>query len=150
MSKSSYNSEECVESLNNIKNGLQIANKPISKKVLLECLKNCGLPSCSTFWIIFRNSGLIQEVSRGFYLFTDTKPINVKALDILKRRDYEYNKKYFTKRTKEPEAVEMVEEVEILGEVEEIQEMAVASAIALLKSKGYIIAKPVVSSLTIL
>ena len=66
------------------------------------------------------------------------------------RRYYEYNKKYFTKRTKEPEAVEMVEEVEILGEVEGIQEMAVASAIALLKSKGYIIAKPVVSSLTIL
>ena len=80
MSKKSFNPFDCIGPLNTAKQGIQMTERPFSKESMLTILKGCGLPTNSTFWSIFRNSGILQEVSKGKFMFASKEPIYVGTL----------------------------------------------------------------------
>lgn len=139
MSRKSFNPQECISQLNNVKAALQAAGKPFNSKTILESLKNCGLPSNATFWKVFRKSGILQEVSRGLYMFTSKEPIYVGALYTIKKKYAELAKHYSTKKPIETE--EESKEVIVPQEIE--PENTVEIAIRLLKEHGYKVYAPI-------
>lgn len=136
--KKSFDPAKCIIALNNIKSVLQLREKPISKSEMLKNLAQCGLPTNSTFWSVFRNSIIIEEVSKGMYKFRGKEPIHISALETVKRKYQEYHRKY-NKKVIKPEVQEVVPEKDIPNDKEETVKMA----IKLLKEQGYVILKPV-------
>lgn len=136
--KKSFDPAKCIIALNNIKSVLQLREKPISKSEMLKNLAQCGLPTNSTFWSVFRNSIIIEEVSKGMYKFRSKEPIHISALETVKRKYQEYHRKY-NKKVIKPEVQEVVPEKDIPNDKEETVKMA----IKLLKEQGYVILKPV-------
>lgn len=141
MSKRSFNPEQCISLLNNIKRGLQMTDRPFTKETMLNSLKSCGLPTNSTFWSVFRNSGIIQEVSKGKFVFTSKDPIYVGTLNTIKAKYKELSRRY-NNSNKKPEAPESKEEPK--DELPETDPLALTQfAIDLLKEQGYQIFAPV-------
>lgn len=140
MSKRSFNPEQCIGPLNNIKRGLQMTERPFTKETMLNSLKGCGLPTNSTFWSVFRNSGVIQEVSKGKFMFTSKDPIYVGTLNTIKTKYKELARRYNS--NKKPEVPESKEEPK--DELPENDPLTLTQfAIDLLKEQGYQIFAPV-------
>lgn len=143
MSKKSFNSELCIGPLNNVKRGLQMADRPFSKETMLNSLKSCGLPVNGTFWSVFRNSGIIQEVSKGYFMFTSKEPIYVGTLNAIKHKYQQLTRKYAQNNKRN----NIVEEAEVLtpevNTVNNNPDATIQSAINLLKENGYKIFAPV-------
>lgn len=138
--KKSFDPAKCIIALNNIKSVLQLREKPISKSEMLKNLAQCGLPTNSTFWSIFRNSIIIEEVSKGMYKFKGKEPIHISALETIKRKYQEYHRKY-NKKVIKPEVQEILPEKK-KDNVEE-KNTTIQSAINLLKEQGYVIFAPI-------
>lgn len=133
MRKNAFKSEEHIEALNNAKIALQMSERPFIKETLLKSFKGAGIPSNSNFWQVFRKSGLIQETSKGKFMFTSKDPIHVMKLHNIYK---EYQK--YIRRTKTE--VPKVETSEVVA-VESASD--IEQAISLLKEKGFQIFAPV-------
>ena len=137
MCKRSFNPEECIAALNDIKRSMQMTGRPFTKKAMLENLKRCGLPTNSTFWSVFRNSRILQEVSKGEFMFVSKDPIYVGVLKTLKEKYQELIRRYNNSNKKPPKE-------EFKDKLPETDSLAlIQSAIDLLKKQGYQIFKPV-------
>jgi hypothetical protein len=130
--------ENYIASLNTIKQSLQLQGDiPFSKERILKCLENCGLPSNATFWTAFRNSGVIQQTSRGMYKFYNREPIHVDTLKKIYRSYQNLINKYCNKKNKTAPLEETVSVEELSIETDEQR------AIKLLKNLGYVIFAPI-------
>lgn len=136
MSKRSFIPFDCIAALNTIKQGLQMKETPFSKETILTGLKNCNLPTNQVFWKVFRNSGLLQEVSKGKFMFTSKNPIHVSFLSDIKTEYqkllHKRNQKKEVQENKDAQTVELPKE-----------ESQITSAINLLKKNGYKILVPI-------
>lgn len=140
MSKQSFDPKECINALNGLKRGLQWKNRPIDRETLLNSLKSCGLPYNNNFWMAFRKSGIVKEVSKGQYLFTSKDDISVDTLYKIKSMYQDITRSY--KKSKEKPVHE--EAGELTDELPEDDPVAMTQfAIDLLKEQGYRIMKPV-------
>lgn len=135
MSRRCFDPKECIKALNTVKQSLQWKNQPFSKETILNALKNCGLPTHSNFWRVFRESGILQEVSKGQFMFTSKEPIVWTKLQEIKTKYQELARHYANKTS---EQVEIPKE-----EVPQSSKVTEQSAIDLLKGKGYKILKPI-------
>lgn len=128
----SFDPYNCIEALNNVKRAMQLTERPFTKESMIKSLKGCGLPTNPRFWSVFRKSGIIQEVSKGKFMFSSKEPIYVGTLIKIKSLYKE------TRSKKNKEIVPTVEpEVIVPKEETEIQK-----AITLLKENGYLIYAP--------
>lgn len=128
MSRKSFNPHDCIAALNTVKTAMQLEGKPFTKDKILTNLKNCGLPTNTKFWSTFRKSGLLQEVSKGQFMWMHQEPIFEGELAKIKT-------KYQDLRYKKPKEASTINEP--TKDVPDIQ-----SAIDLLKENGYLIFAP--------
>lgn len=135
MSKKSFNPHDCIGALNTAKQALVATERPFKKETLLSSFKGCGLPTNNVFWSAFRNSGLIQEVSKGKFMFTNKEPIFVGKLVNIKAKYQEIKRNY-----REP--IQKVESVEVVHQEEPKQNTNLQAAINLLKENGYLVFAP--------
>lgn len=138
MSKKSFDPHNCIAALNTVKRAMQLTGKPFSKEKMVSNLKNCGLPTSNEFWSAFRNSGVIQEVAKGQFMFTSKEPIFEGELVNIKVKYQELRSKYQKKSVK-PESV-VKSEPEIIPIVK--NDSKIQEAINLLKNHGYLIFAP--------
>ena len=135
MSKKSFNPFDCIGPLNTAKQGIQIAERPFSKESMLTTLKGCGLPTNSTFWSIFRNSGILQEVSKGKFMFASKEPIYVGTLIKIQNKYRELMRHYKNNSSKVPDT--------ICEKDFPKNNISIEEAIKLLKEQGYRILAPI-------
>ena len=98
--RKTFDPRDCISALNNAKQALQLKSSPFSKEVMLNSLKGCGLPINSRFWCVFRKSGILQEVSKGRFMFTSKDPIFIGKLDKIQKKYQEKNHHNSSKRKK--------------------------------------------------
>ena len=143
MSKKSFNPDECISALNSAKQALQMTERPFTKETVLKSLAGCGLPTNNTFWTAFRNSGILQEVSKGKFMFVSKEPIYVGALRGVKTRYHELQRRY-NRRKEEPKVEAPKQDEPVVEEVAKHDPQAMTQfAIDLLKEQGYQIFAPV-------
>ena len=143
-----FKPEECIAPLNTLKEGYQIRGGHITKKEILTGLHNCGLPTNGYFWSAFRKHGIVQEISRGKYVFVGKDPIYIgklRAIQNTYRQTYTtYQRNYVRKSSSEisPETIsESVPEL-ISSTCRRIKpQITEEQAIQFLKEKGYKIYK---------
>ena len=131
MGKHSFNPHDCIAKLNNIKRAMQMAERPFSKESILKQLKSCGLPTNARFWSVFRKSGILQETSKGYFMFASKEPIFVGELTRIKAKYRELTKK-----------AEVLPEICEEKPIKNIEESEIQLAINLLKGKGYLVLAP--------
>lgn len=141
MSRKLFNPHECIGQLNKVKQAMLMTNRPFSKESLLEGFKGSGLPTNDTFWRIFRDSGIIQRVSKDKFMFTNREPIYEGVLARVKKDYQERIKSNNQKYYKKAEEVIVPEENHPVV-IEESPESATESAIRFLKKQGYVVLAP--------
>lgn len=143
MSKRSFNPQECIGPLNNIKRAMQLTGKPFSKESMLNSLKGCGLPISANFWSVFRKSGILQEVSKGQFMFASKDPIFVGELIKIQRKYQELSRRYKDNSAQKQATPKSEEKEETKHELPENDPLALTQfAIDLLKEQGYLIFAP--------
>ena len=135
MSKKSFNPFDCIGPLNTAKQGIQMAERTFSKESILITLKGCGLPTNSTFWSIFRNSGILQEVSKGKFMFASKEPIYVGMLIKIQNKYRELMRHYKNNSSKVLDTVCEKDSPK--------NNISIEEAIKLLKEQGYRILAPI-------
>lgn len=135
MSKKSFNPFDCIGPLNTAKQGIQMTERPFSKESMLTTLKGCGLPTNSAFWSIFRNSGILQEVSKGKFMFASKEPIYVGTLIKIQNKYRELMRHYKNNSSKVPDT--------ICEKDSPKNNISIEEAIKLLKEQGYRILAPI-------
>ena len=135
MSKKSFNPFDCIGPLNTAKQGIQMAERPFSKESMLTTLKGCGLPTNSTFWSVFRNSGVLQEVSKGKFMFASKEPIYVGTLIKMQNKYLGLLRHYKNNSSKVPDT--------ICEKDFPKNNISIEEAIKLLKEQGYRILAPI-------
>lgn len=119
-----------------------MTGRPFTKETILDGLKGCGLPTNSTFWGVFRNSGILQEVSKGKFMFTSKDPIYVGVLKTIKAKYQELTRRH-NQSNKVPKAEKVKPEEESQEELLENDPQALTQfAIDLLKEQGYLVFAP--------
>lgn len=145
--RKSFKPEDCIAALNNLKKGLQMRGLPFTSEQLRNSLRGCGLPTNNNFFAVFKASGIVQEVSKGKYMFADDKPIYVGTLHAIKRKYGELCRKYMDNHKKKvaEKADAIAEEVkESKPQLPDNDPKALTQfAIDLLKEQGYEIFAPV-------
>ena len=143
MSKRSFNPQECIGPLNTVKQGMQMAGRPFSKESILNGLKGCGLPTNATFWSVFRKAGILQEVSKGQFMFMSKDPIFVGTLSKI-QADYQKLARRYNqhKESQKPEKVETEKTNDQENSPENDPLAMTQFAIDLLKEQGYLIFAP--------
>lgn len=142
MSKRSFNPQECIAPLNNIKKAMQLTGSPFSKETMLNSLKGCGLPTNPKFWSVFRNSGILQEVSKGQFMFTSKDPIFVGELIRIQKKYQELSHRYKNNSVQKRDTSNSEEETQ--RELPKNDPLAMTQfAIDLLKEQGYLIFAPI-------
>ncbi len=143
MSKRSFNPQECIAPLNNIKKAMQLTGSPFSKEAMLNSLKGCGLPTNSHFWSVFRKSGILQEVSKGQFMFTSKDPIFVGELIKIQKKYQELSRRYRDNSAQKQDTPKPEVKEEAQHEPPENDPLALTQfAIDLLKEQGYLIFAP--------
>ena len=133
-----FNPHDCISALNNTKQALQLKGSPFSKEVMLNSLKGCGLPINSNFWSVFRKSGILQEVSKGRFMFTSKDPIFIGKLVEIQKKYQELSRRYSSNRKNSAEP-----EKNQLEKVQDPKEdSAIQAAINLLKEHHYLVFAP--------
>lgn len=149
MSRKGFDPKECIGPLNTVKEGVQLRNTPVTKEFLMGAFKNCGLPTNCTFWTAFRSSKVLQEVSKGKYMFAFKDPIYVGTLAHIKKEYQKLLKRYKencdSKKGTVADKEDSIKKDTTEGPVTEIVETPdlVKEAISFLKGKGYKILAPV-------
>lgn len=143
MSKKAFEPYDCIAALNTVKNGLQMTERPFTKEKLLVGLKGCGLPTNNIFWSAFRNSEILQEVSRGQFMFKSKSPIYVGELVKIRHRYlnvlHKYKENSVKSESKEEEHKEEVNESIPVTDKNALTKFA----IDFLKEQGYLVYAPV-------
>lgn len=143
MSKRSFNPYECIGPLNNIKKAMQLTGRPFNKETILNSLKSCGLPTNKTFWGAFRKSGILQEASKGQFMFTSKNPIFVGELIKIQEKYQELSRRYKNNSVQKQDTPKPEEKEETQNELPENDPLALTQfAIDLLKEQGYLIFAP--------
>lgn len=143
MSKRSFNPQECIAPLNNIKKAMQLTGRPFSKETMLNSLKGCGLPINTNFWSVFRKSGILQEVSKGQFMFASKDPIFVSELIKIQKKYQELSHRYKNNSAQKQDTPKPEEKEETQHELPENDPLALTQfAIDLLKEQGYLIFAP--------
>lgn len=141
MSKRSFNPQECLAPLNNIKKAMQLTGRPFSKETMLNSLKGCGLPINANFWSVFRKSGILQEVSKGQFMFVSKDPIFVGELIKIQKKYQELSHRYKNNSAQKRDTPKPKEETQ--HELPENEPLALTQfAIDLLEEQGYLIFAP--------
>lgn len=139
MSKRSFNPQECLAPLNNIKKAMQLTGRPFSKETMLNSLKGCGLPINTNFWSVFRKSGILQEVSKGQFMFVSKDPIFVGELIEIQKKYQELSHRYKNNSAQKRDTPKE----ETQHELPENEPLALTQfAIDLLEEQGYLIFAP--------
>lgn len=141
MSRKSFNPHDCIAALNTVKTAMQLEGKPFTKEKMLTNLKNCGLPTSNEFWSAFRKSGLLQEVSRGQFMWMRQEPIFEGELARIKAKCRELRNRY---KKATPTAVSTLPvREEVKNDIPENDPKAMTQfAIDFLKEQGYLIFAP--------
>lgn len=143
MSKRSFNPQECIAPLNNTKKAMQLTGKPFSKETMLNSLKGCGLPINTNFWSVFRKSGILQEVSKGQFMFASKDPIFVGELIKIQKKYQELSHRYKNNSSQKQDTPKLEEKEETQHKLPENDPLALTQfAIDLLKEQGYLIFAP--------
>lgn len=143
MSKRSFNPQECISQLNNIKKAMQLTGRPFSKESMLNSLRSCGLPTNNNFWSMFRKSGILQEVSKGQFMFASKDPIFVDELIKIQKKYQELSRRYKNNSAQKRDTPKPEEKEETQHELPENDPLALTQfAIDLLKEQGYLIFAP--------
>ena len=138
MSKKSFIPSDCIGPHNTAKQGIQMTARPFSKESMLTTLKGCGLPTNSAFWSIFRNSGVLQEVSKGKFMFASKEPIYVGTLIKIQNKYRELMRHYNnSKSSKVPDTICEKDSPK------DNTQITIEEAIKLLKEQGYRILAPI-------
>lgn len=140
MSRKSFNPHDCIAALNTVKTAMQLEGKPFTKEKILTNLKNCGLPTSNEFWSAFRKSGLLQEVSRGQFMWMHQEPIFEGELAKIKAKCRELRNRY---KQATPTAASTLPTQEVKNDIPENDPKAMTQfAIDFLKEQGYLIFAP--------
>ena len=139
MSKKSFIPSDCIGPLNTAKQGIQMTERPFSKESMLTTLKGCGLPTNSAFWSIFRNSGILQEVSKGKFMFASKEPIYIGMLIKIQNK-YRELMRHYKNSSKSPRVPDTICEED---SPKDSTQTTVEEAIKLLKEQGYRIFAPI-------
>jgi hypothetical protein len=145
MRSKDFKPEEHIADLNNLKRNLMCLNRPFSRSLFISGLKGIGLPDNDVFWMAVKRSGIVQQLSRGCYIFKNDKPIHISVLAKI-HKDYrkivcDYSKTYREKHSSK----EVEKPVEAHVQLEPVHELTEENAVKLLKELGYIIYKPEVA-----
>ena len=141
MRKNAFNAKERIPAINKFRTAMN--GNPFTKEQLLNMFKENNIPSNSTFWSIFRKSGIIKEVTKGQYVFTSNKPIFYGSLERIYRQYNSLLKKYKAQKPKEENNEPNKEDIEYTVSPEEKFAVMEAFAIDFLKELGYKILVPV-------
>lgn len=118
---------------------MQLTSRPFNKETMLNSLKGCGLPTNTTFWSAFRKSGIIQEVSKGQFMFTSKNPIFVGELIKIQGKYQELSRRYKNNSVQKQDTPKP----ETQNELPENDPLALTQfAIDFLKEQGYLIFAP--------
>lgn len=141
MRKNAFNAKERIPAINKFR--IAMNGKPFTKEQLLNMFKENNIPSNSTFWSVFRKSGIIKEVAKGQYVFASDKPIFYGSLEKVYRQYNSLLKKYKAQKPQKPVSEPENEEAE--GTISPEEELAAMEsfAIDLLKELGYKVLAPV-------
>ena len=143
MSRKSFNPHDCIAALNTVKTAMQLEGKPFTKEKILTNLKNCGIPTSNEFWSAFRKSGLLQEVSRGQFMWMHQEPIFEGELAKIKAKCRELRNKYKKNIPKNTAASTLPTHEEAKNDLPENDPKAMTQfAIDFLKEQGYLIFAP--------
>jgi hypothetical protein len=147
MKRTKFKAEEHIANLNSLKRTIKYLNRPFSKSIMIKGLKGAGLPCNDVFWMVFKSSGVIKEVSRGTFIFADDNPIHVSVLAAIYRKYKEkvckYSKDYRDRKKNEKPKEESKEEAVIeTVQLETTHELTEETAVQFLKNLGYVIYKP--------
>lgn len=138
MRKGAFDAEERNKAINKFR--IAMDGKPFTKEQILTIFKENKIPSNSTFWSVFRKSGVIKEVSKGQFVFASDKPVFYKVLEKIYYQYSSLLKKYQTPKqstkSKSEEAEDTISSEEELAAIE-------AFAVDFLKEMGYKILAPV-------
>lgn len=138
MRKNAFNAKERIPAINKFR--IAMNGKPFTKEQLLNMFKENNIPSNSTFWSVFRKSGIIKEVAKGQYVFASDKPIFYGSLEKVYRQYNSLLKKYKTQKpVSEPENEESEDTISPKKELSAMESFA----IDFLKELGYKILAPV-------
>lgn len=141
MGKNAFNAKERIPAINKFR--IATNGKPFTKEQLLNMFKENNIPSNSTFWSVFRKSGIIKEVAKGQYVFTSDRPIFYGTLEKIYLQHNSLLKKYKAQKPKEENNKPNREEVKDTVSPEEELTAMEAFAIDFLKELGYKILAPV-------
>ena len=109
----------------------------------LANLKNCGISTSNEFWSAFRKSGLLQEVSRGQFMWMYQEPIFEGELAKIKAKCRELRNRYKKATPKDTAASTLPKHEEAKNDIPENDPKAMTQfAIDLLKEQGYLIFAP--------
>jgi hypothetical protein len=133
MRKNAFIPADHIADLNEIKNKFQFLDRPFTFKEISDSFKRVGIPSNDMFWRCFKKSGLVQQVSKGLYMFCFKVPIHVSAL-VRIYNQYKDNRKVYLK----PDEVVQEEPIQEVTEAL-VPVLTEQSAIDFLKSKGYVV-----------
>lgn len=142
MSRKSFNPHECISLLNTAKQAMQMTDRPFNKETILKSLKGCNLPTNSKFWKIFSESGILQKVSRGHYMFSNKNPIYVGVLAQIQRDYLELLRHYRSNIAQRVEVVKLDPEETPEESPKEDFMITTQSAIDILKKQGYLVFAP--------
>lgn len=122
---------------------MQLTGKPFSKETMRNSLKGCGLPINTNFWSVFRKSGILQEVSKGQFMFASKDPIFVGELIKIRKKYQELSHRYKNNSAQKQDTPKPEEKEETQHELPENDPLALTQfAIDLLKEQGYLIFAP--------
>lgn len=138
MRKNAFNAQARISAINKFR--IAMEGKPFTKEQLLNMFRENSIPSNSTFWSVFRKSGIIKELGKGQYTFTTGNPIPHKDLDTIYRRYSTLLKQYA--KSRKPTKTSKPEEKEEFN-LEEALKTFEYFAIDFLKEKGYKIMAPI-------
>lgn len=141
MRKNAFNAKERIPAINKFR--IAMDGKPFTKEQLLNMFKENNIPSNSTFWSVFRKSGIIKKVAKGQYVFSSDKPIFYGSLEKIYRQYNSLLKKYKTQKPQEKNDEQNKKAAkDTISPKEELAAME-SFAIDLLKELGYKVIAPV-------
>ena len=69
-----------------------IQDTVVSKQDVLRVLDAANMPTNSNFWTVFKNSGILTQVKRGYFQLS--KNITIKGMEELFVRYQRYNRRF--------------------------------------------------------
>lgn len=88
------NSFQAIEHIKGLNLLQQRLNKPITAEKFRAELKKIGIPSNYIFWLEFKRTGLVMEITKGAYIFANSTPIHHTMLQNIYKKYQEKLSRY--------------------------------------------------------